>query len=45
MGPPDCYRSFDRNVPEDDPAVCIARQKAEILSEEVDCMDLSCMTA
>lgn len=45
MSLPDSYRSFDRKVPQNNPAVSVSGEQAQILPEEVDAVDLGGMAA
>ena len=45
MSFPDRHRSLDRKVPEDNPAVGIAGEQAQILPEEMHAMYLGSMPA
>jgi hypothetical protein len=45
MSLPDSYRSFGREVPKDNPAICVSSEQAQILPKKVDTMYLSRVTA
>jgi len=43
MSLPNSYRSFNRKVPQNNPAVSVSGQQAQILPEKVDAVDLGGM--